>query len=444
MTHPEVTVTIGGNPTTRVDVDQRLLDPLDPEYSQPAVERPQGYLLALNDRLRPLRDAIEIQTEAVRLLGARIGADWAYYVEYDDELAYGTIHTDYRKLPDAPSLAGRYPLAESRELIAELSAGRTVTEEDLQASPLASPAVRERNAASGVRAFAGVPVFKANQLIAAVGVAFRATHTWTPLEIAIMQETAARTWEVVERARTERAVAMELADTKLLQKLSAQLTEEEDSTALYETFVDAAVSILQSEFATLQIFYPERGQSGELRLITARGFTAQAVRAWEWVSRRDHTLCAQALRTQARVQVPDIEQAEFMAGTPDQAGLLKEGARSGQATPLVSRGGKTVGMISTFWRRTHRSSERDLRLLDLLARQAADLIERTQVVEALRRNERQLKDADRRKDEFLAVLAHELRNPLAPLRTGVETLRLAGNNPAIIEETRLMMERQLS
>jgi CheY-like chemotaxis protein len=72
------------------------------------------------------------------------------------------------------------------------------------------------------------------------------------------------------------------------------------------------------------------------------------------------------------------------------------------------------------------------------------LIERTQVVEALRRNERQLKEADRRKDEFLAVLAHELRNPLAPLRTGVETLRLAGNNPAIIEETRLMMERQLS
>ncbi|HKW12501.1 MAG TPA: ATP-binding protein [Gemmatimonadaceae bacterium] len=442
MTHHEVTP-VTGSPTL-VDVDRRLLDPLDPEHTQPAAERPQSYLLALNDRLRPLRDAIEIQTEAVRLLGARLGADWAYYIEYDDDLVYGTIHTDYHKLADAPSLVARYPLGDSRELIAELAAGRTVAEENIQTSPLANALVRERSAAIGLRAYAGAPVFKGTQLIAAVGVAFRATHKWTPLEIAIVQETAARTREAVDRARTERATATELADTKLLQKLSAQLTEEENSTALYEKLVDAAVSILHSDFATFQIFYPERGHAGELRLITSRGFSAEAVQVWEWIGRERHTTCAQALNTEARVVVSDFEQAEFMAGTEDQAGLLKEGARSGQTTPLMSRGGKTVGMISTYWRRTHRPSERVLRLLDLLARQAADLIERTQVVEALRRNEHQLKEADRRKDEFLAVLAHELRNPLAPLRTGVETLRLAGNNPAIIEETRLMMERQLS
>ena len=52
-------------------------------------------------------------------------------------------------------------------------------------------------------------------------------------------------------------------------------------------------------------------------------------------------------------------------------------------------------------------------------------------------------EADRRKDEFLATLAHELRNPLAPIRTGLEILRRVGGMPPQAERTREMMERQL-
>jgi PAS domain S-box-containing protein len=55
-----------------------------------------------------------------------------------------------------------------------------------------------------------------------------------------------------------------------------------------------------------------------------------------------------------------------------------------------------------------------------------------------------LHDADRRKDEFLATLAHELRNPLAPIRNGLEVLRLAGDDPAAVLEARAMMTRQVS
>jgi PAS domain S-box-containing protein len=61
-----------------------------------------------------------------------------------------------------------------------------------------------------------------------------------------------------------------------------------------------------------------------------------------------------------------------------------------------------------------------------------------------RRMEDALREQDRRKDEFLALLAHELRNPLAPIRNGLQVLRLAGvdANPAIAE-ARAMMDRQL-
>jgi signal transduction histidine kinase len=55
-----------------------------------------------------------------------------------------------------------------------------------------------------------------------------------------------------------------------------------------------------------------------------------------------------------------------------------------------------------------------------------------------------LRDADRRKDEFLATLAHELRNPLAPLRNALEILRVAESNPALTQKARDIMERQLN
>lgn len=58
--------------------------------------------------------------------------------------------------------------------------------------------------------------------------------------------------------------------------------------------------------------------------------------------------------------------------------------------------------------------------------------------------EEALKDADRRKDEFLATLAHELRNPLAPIRNGLEIMRLSNGEREAVEQARSMMERQLS
>jgi signal transduction histidine kinase len=60
-----------------------------------------------------------------------------------------------------------------------------------------------------------------------------------------------------------------------------------------------------------------------------------------------------------------------------------------------------------------------------------------------KRNEETLKEANQRKDEFLATLAHELRNPLAPLRNGLQVLRLANEDRQAWDQTREMMDRQL-
>jgi PAS domain S-box-containing protein len=67
---------------------------------------------------------------------------------------------------------------------------------------------------------------------------------------------------------------------------------------------------------------------------------------------------------------------------------------------------------------------------------ARDITDRKEAEEALR-------EADRRKDEFIALLAHELRNPLAPIRTGLQVMRLAPGDSSAVAGARAMMERQL-
>jgi len=71
------------------------------------------------------------------------------------------------------------------------------------------------------------------------------------------------------------------------------------------------------------------------------------------------------------------------------------------------------------------------------------LLELTNAHAALHAQSERLRDSDRRKDEFLATLAHELRNPLAPIRNALQIIQIAGNNRPAVEQARAMMERQL-
>jgi signal transduction histidine kinase/ActR/RegA family two-component response regulator len=243
--------------------------------------------------------------------------------------------------------------------------------------------------------------------------------------------------EAEARRRAEARLESELADSMLLQSVSAEIVQSENSQALYDKLLDAAVVVMRSEFASMQMLYPERGERGELRLLASHGYDLHAAKFWEWVRTDSSCTCGIAMQTRQRAVASDVRASEIMAGTPDQANALRMGMFAMQSTPLISRTGKLVGMISTHWKQTHTPAERDLRLLDILARQAADLLERRQAEEALR-------DADRRKTEFLAMLAHELRNPLAPIRHAVEVLRLTAGGDEAMSSTSAMMERQIA
>jgi PAS domain S-box-containing protein len=91
-----------------------------------------------------------------------------------------------------------------------------------------------------------------------------------------------------------------------------------------------------------------------------------------------------ALSAGCRIIVPDIETCEALGRRADLDALRQAGIRACQSTPLMARSGRLLGMISTHWRTPRRPTERELQPLDVLARQAADLIERNEVERALR------------------------------------------------------------
>src|SRR5436190_24396839 len=107
----------------------------------------------------------------------------------------------------------------------------------------------------------------------------------------------------------------ELDAAQRLQQIATQSIDARGIEALYEQILDAAMAILHSDFASLQMFHPERGSSGKLRLLGHRGFSADAAQRWEWVGLSTRTTCGEALRTRQRVAVAAVRNCHFMAGS---------------------------------------------------------------------------------------------------------------------------------
>jgi PAS domain S-box-containing protein len=250
----------------------------------------------------------------------------------------------------------------------------------------------------GIHAVAFIPLVSDGALIGKFMAYFREQHSFTKDDIAVSLAIARQLAYSVQRQRIharllerEAELAEELNATRMLQSLSIEMAHEADVEALYAKLVDVARIIMRSDFASMQQYFPHLGARGELKLIGHYNFTEAAAKFWAWVRADSSCTCGVAIRKRERVIAADVEKADFMAGTADQAQLLAAGIRAAQTTLLLSRSGELVGMISTHWKTPHVPSERDLRLLDILARLAADLIERKTHDEEQRRREERLR-----------------------------------------------------
>ncbi len=169
-------------------------------------EERQDFLLRLSDALRPLADPAEIQAVSARALGEHLGVTRVMYGEVAADGADLLVERNY-VAPGAPVLTGRYCIADfGPALVDARPAGRTLAVPDVGAAEALAPSERAAYAALGIAALAGATLVRHDRFVASLSVHNAVPRAWSAGDLALIEETADRTWAAVERARTEAAL----------------------------------------------------------------------------------------------------------------------------------------------------------------------------------------------------------------------------------------------
>jgi PAS domain S-box-containing protein len=352
-----------------------------------AANRQRDALYQLSEQLHRATTSEDIYQAALDAIESALGCDRSAVLLFDDAgimqfVAWRGLSDDYRG-----AVAGHSPWS------AASTDPQPIPVEDVANADLPEE-LKSVVLGESIHATAFIPLVSDGVLIGKFMAYFRQPYEFTKDDLAVSLAIARQLAFSIQRQRTEQRLreheaelAAELEATRLLQSLSVEMASVPDIGAMYQKLIDSAQIIMRSDFASMQQYHPDIGAFGELQLLGTRGFTAEATRFWAWVRADSKCTCGRALSTFKRVIAADVEKAEYMAGSADLTTYRNAGIRAVQTTPLLSRRGKLVGMISTHWKDVHEPSERDLRFFDILARLAADLIERKTDDDELRRRE---------------------------------------------------------
>jgi len=204
--------------------------------------------------------------------------------------------------------------------------------------------------------------------------------------------------DITYQKRAQERVAADLRAMTVLREVGSLCAREGKNLdkCLYE-ILDAAIAIAEADKGNIQLLDPE---AGVLMIAAQRGFGSAFLKYFEYVG-DDPTACAASMRSGERVIIEDVTTNEIFVGHPSMNALIDEGVRAVISTPLMSGAGTVLGMISTHFRESHQLRERELGLLDLLARQAADYLERRHAEEV---EETLVREIQHRSNNQLAVI----------------------------------------
>ena len=207
----------------------------------------------------------------------------------------------------------------------------------------------------------------------------------------------------VERAlrASEQQLAAELNIMRRLHVMTMAVATASTLGDALSNILTSAISLLGADCGRVQLFDRDLRH---LRAAMQQGFKPEEIEYVQQIDARETSPSAIALRTRTANEVGDVLDDPSSASTRDL--IAHAGYRAIQCTPLCSREGDLVGMVSVYFRQPHRFSEREKQIADLVGQQAADLV----VLHAQQDTLTKLNDELRERTEALEASQEELLN----------------------------------
>ena len=404
------------------------------------LERRHAVQLQVVDSLRRLHHPSDIVECACTMLGKHLELEHACFVEADEPHGSFEVGYDWARDDAATPLAGKTARLDDfgPQALALLRTGSPLAVHDTLLDARL-PLRGERYAAAGARSILVVPRVRRGQLQAALVGYARAPREWDEESQRLATDIAERSWEALDRVRAEQALRDAVArQTTLLDmnefrlELSDLLRRADDPSqiflqtgAMLGRFLQAS-RVLYGDFdADKQIITFHSNYTDGMTSELTGTFPAALFGSANFASLAHGTWVGGDLQHDPRTSGPDV--------WPNYAALQ---IRSGVAVPLNRNGSLTACLfvndnLPRIW------NPDIVRLIEDVAERAWTAAERVRAEDALRL-------ADRRKDEFLAMLAHELRNPLAPIAAAAQLLNMGTPDTARVSRTSAIIKRQVT
>jgi PAS domain S-box-containing protein len=340
----------------------------------------QEFQLALADRLRPLAAPDDVIAAASELIGRYLEISRVLYAEVDHRTGIFTVRRDWTSTGRS-SMAGtvRYLDDFGPEIIAELRRGNPTLVDDI-ALDLRTARHAEAYANVEVRANLAAPLLKSGEMIAVLSLQHNEPRKWLAQDVELAQDMVERTWAAVESAKAQ-----------------AELRAERDQSRYIFDSMNEGFALLGNDWKLIHV--------NEIAAQMAKIPRAELIG-------RDHWEVVPEL---VGTDVETLYRRVQATGRPETIEHLYV-FPSGQTAWIDIRVYPSLeGGLAIFFR---------------------DITKRKQV-------EHELRESARRKDEFLAMLAHELRNPLAPIGSAAELLQMVKLDQAGIRQASEIIGRQV-
>jgi PAS domain S-box-containing protein len=354
----------------------------------------QRLVVALHDATRGLRDPAQVQAAVVSRIGRHFGVSRCLFGEVDVSQQFVDVGREYAE--GVGSVLGHHRLADyGPAIVQELKAARTVVIDDVRADPRTNDtAIAAAFTAVEVRSLICVPLVKERRFVALLVLTHHEPRAWSRDDATLLEQIAERTWFSVANARAE-----------------AALRESRDVLAL--AMRGGRMGAWSRDLATEAVWWSRELE--EIFGLPPGGFAGTTPGFRSLVHPDDRPQLDNAVK-------------QALHGQQEYAVEFRFRHADGDWHWMEGRG-----------RAVYAADGRPSMLYGL----GVDITQRKQAEEELRRLNAELFEADRRKDEFLATLAHELRNPLAPITHALEVLRLKDPADADTRWTRDIIDRQV-